>query len=204
MSSICSQLEMPSVVSVHIQSMRARSSSRNGTARKLTSQPHHTRTNYRTILRYKPGRKQKDACDHYACLWTLYISRFVSSHPVHEGLHLQQKWHCQETVNSHNHTTHLLSTIITEPYYTMSQTDTHIDRRMPMILYILHSVGPHCMNGTARKLMSQSCHTTTINHSHSTANYTATLHHEPEKMNHFILCYTGWPVSRPHEIPWLF
>jgi len=35
MSSICSQLEMPSVVSVHIQSIRALSSSRNGTARKL-------------------------------------------------------------------------------------------------------------------------------------------------------------------------
>ena len=35
MSSIWSQLEIPSVVSVHIQSIRARSSSRNGTARKL-------------------------------------------------------------------------------------------------------------------------------------------------------------------------
>jgi len=42
MSSICSQLEIPSVVSVHIQSIRARSSSRNGAARKLTSQPHQT------------------------------------------------------------------------------------------------------------------------------------------------------------------
>ena len=45
MSSICSQLEMPSVVSVHIQSIRARSSSRNGTARKLPLQQHtHTLT----------------------------------------------------------------------------------------------------------------------------------------------------------------